>query len=215
MIRKLIRLPVETQIVLQHLACLGNIADLTTLSTVLESSPEQVQSALMGSVASRVHCASRGLLSVCPRSCPGSSLFTNTEKLRAETHLRIGRLLAARTPAGRREEMIFDIVNQLDRGAWLITSREERDQIAELNLIAGKRAKVSAAYALALKYFVAGSELLIDDPWERQRELSFGRLSISIYANRYSRLQRQRSCASGRRTLAILRGIRRTSRWVA
>ena len=69
--------------------------------------------------------------------------------------------------------MIFDIVNQLDRGASLITSREERDQIAELNLIAGKRAKASAAYASALKYFVAGSELLIDGPWERQRDLSF------------------------------------------
>src|SRR4029077_15621315 len=35
-------------------------------------------SSSMGSVASGVHCSSRGLLSVCPRSCPGSSLFTDT-----------------------------------------------------------------------------------------------------------------------------------------
>ena len=74
-------------------------------------------------------------------------------ELRAEAISRIGRLLAAHTPPEKREEAIFEIVNQLNRGAALITSREERDRIAELNLIAGKRAKVSTAYASALKYF--------------------------------------------------------------
>ncbi len=63
------------------------------------------------------------------------------EELRAEAHLRIGRLLAAHTPPEKREEAIFEIVNQLNRGAALITSRDEREQLAELNLIAGKRAK--------------------------------------------------------------------------
>ncbi len=58
--------------------------------------------------------------------------------MRAEAHLRIGRLLAAHIPAGKREEAIFEIVNQLDRGAALITSRDEREQLAELNLLAGQ-----------------------------------------------------------------------------
>jgi predicted ATPase len=54
-----------------------------------------------------------------------------------------------------------------------ITPRDEREQLAELNLIAGKRAKTSTAYASALKYLVAGAALLADDCWERRHELTF------------------------------------------
>ena len=48
------------------------------------------------------------------------------EERRGHAHLRIGRLLAAHTPPEKREEVIFEIVNQLNRGAALITSQEER-----------------------------------------------------------------------------------------
>ena len=92
---------------------------------------------------------------------------------RAQTHLRIGRLLAAHTPAEKQEEAIFEIVNQLDRGAALITSLDEREQLAQFNLIAGKRAKSSTAYATALNYFVTGGTLLTDDSWERRHQLAF------------------------------------------
>ena len=95
------------------------------------------------------------------------------EKSRAEAHLRIGRLLAAHTPPEKRDEAIFEIVNQLNRGAPLITSREEREQLAELNLAAGKRAKASSAYASALTYLTAGAALLPEDAWERRQELAF------------------------------------------
>ena len=68
----------------------------------------------------------------------------------------------------RLEEKIFEIVNQLDRGAALITSPEERERVAELNLMAGKRAKAATAYASALNYLAAGRALLAEDSWERQ-----------------------------------------------
>ena len=90
------------------------------------------------------------------------------EALRAAAHLRIGRLLTAHTPPEKREEAIFEIVNQLNRGAALITSQEEREQVAVLNLMAGKRAKASTAYAAALAYCAAGRAMLAEDGWEQQ-----------------------------------------------
>src|SRR5262249_60823345 len=42
MIAKLTRLPTQTQRALQELACLGNVAETSTLSTVLHLSREQV-----------------------------------------------------------------------------------------------------------------------------------------------------------------------------
>ena len=56
--------------------------------------------------------------------------------------------------------MIFEIVNQLNRkGNILMTDLEEleREQLAELNLMAGNRAKAATAYDLALRYLNAGA----------------------------------------------------------
>ena len=84
---------------------------------------------------------------------------------RVAAHLRIGRAMAAQTPLEKRELAIFEIVNQLNRGAELITEEVEREQLAALNSIAGKRAKASSAYASALTYLVGGAALLAEDSW--------------------------------------------------
>src|SRR4029077_4570736 len=95
------------------------------------------------------------------------------EELRDETHLRIGRQLAAHIPSEKRDEVIFDIVNQYNRGVALITSRDERELVAELNLLAGKRAKASTAYASALAYLAAARALLTEESWDHNYELIF------------------------------------------
>ena len=93
--------------------------------------------------------------------------------MRAEAHLRIGRLLAAYISPEKREEAIFEIVNQLNRGSHLITSAEEREGLAELNLIAGRRAKISTSYTSALSYLAAGRALLTQESWDNDYELIF------------------------------------------
>jgi PAS domain S-box-containing protein len=95
------------------------------------------------------------------------------EEQRGEMHLRIGRLLAALMTPEKREAAIFDIVNQLNRGSHLITSAEERKRVAEWDLSAGRRAKISTAYTSALSYLGAARALLTEESWDENYELIF------------------------------------------
>jgi serine/threonine protein kinase len=63
-------------------------------------------------------------------------------------HVKIGRLILDRTPKHELEEKIFEVVNHFNLGKDLITSQSEKDKLAEINLIAGKKAKASAAFRL-------------------------------------------------------------------
>src|SRR5206468_998536 len=86
---------------------------------------------------------------------------------------------SSHTPADKIEEGIFEIVNQLNRGRYLVTSIAERESIAELNLIAGRRAKNSTAYASALMYLRAGRGLLTNEVWNRNYDLVFSIESLT------------------------------------
>jgi PAS domain S-box-containing protein len=173
MIGKLHRLPVDTREALQSLACLGNSAAITTLALVHGTSTEEVDAHLWEAVRNSVIERRESGYRFIHDRVQEAAYSLIPEERRAPAHLRIGRLLAAHTPPEKREEAIFEIVNQLNRGAALITARDEREQLAELNLSAGKRAKASTAYASALSYLVAGAASLADDGWEPRPELMF------------------------------------------
>src|SRR5258706_7379824 len=152
MVGRLTRLPVQTQAALQQLACLGNVAEITMLSVVLGKSNDEVRSDLWDAVRLELVEHLEGSYKFIHDRVQEAAYSFIPERVRAEALLLIGRLLAAYTPAEKREEAVFEIVNQLNRGAALITSQDEREQLAELNLLAGQRAKASAAYASALTY---------------------------------------------------------------
>src|ERR1700756_2403673 len=173
MVGKLTRLPVETQTALQQLACLGNIAEIEILSFIHGTSLEQIHSDLWEAVRLELIVRLEGAYRFVHDRVQEAAYSLIPAHQRAGAHLRIGRLLVAHTPPEKREEAIFEIVNQLNRGAPLITARDESEQLAELNLIAGKRAEASTAYSSALTYLVAGAALLTEDSWERQHELAF------------------------------------------
>ncbi|MGB0388162.1 MAG: GAF domain-containing protein, partial [Ardenticatenaceae bacterium] len=89
-------------------------------------------------------------------------------------------LSAAEGSPVRAEERLFDLVNQLNKGRSLIESETEQDQLAELNLLAGQKAKAAAAYEAAFDYLQIGLELLcaadkdeqISSCWLRQYDLA-------------------------------------------
>ncbi len=73
-------------------------------------------------------------------------------------------------------EQLFEVANQFNRGAELLTHRYgtlEKVDVARLNLRTGRKAKASAAYASARTHFFSGIALLDERDWEDQHELKF------------------------------------------
>lgn len=108
------------------------------------------------------------------------SLIPDTQK--QETHFKIGQLLLQNLKPEERKENIFTLVNQLNYGVDIITSdfitsdlnpyEIKRYELAELNLIAGQKAKKAAAYEPAKRYLKVGLTLLTDNSWQNYYELT-------------------------------------------
>lgn len=94
------------------------------------------------------------------------------EEERKRLHLYVGRTILNNVTGGGRARRILDIVNHLNQAIELIDGRQERDELAALNLEAGRKAKASAAYGSVLKYLKTGIGLLGQEGWERQYELA-------------------------------------------
>ena len=173
MVGKLNRLPATTQDSLKQLACLGNSAEIAVLSMVYGESEETLHAALWEAVRAGLVSRSDDTYAFAHDRVHEAAYALVPAGERASEHLRIGRLLSSQTAEEEIEENIFEIVNQLNRGSALMTSHEERERVAEFNLIAGKRAKISTAYASALNYLSMGAALLTQESWERRYALTF------------------------------------------
>ena len=183
------KLPESTQISLKFAACIGAKFDLETLVIISGKSHVEVSSALWGALQ-------KGL--ILPQSNVYKFYVGNAEILHQQnqtsnyrflhdrvqqaaytfipdeekqiTHLSIGRLLLKSTAPEKLEEQIFEIVNQLNTGIDLITVPSEKENLAQLNLIAGRKAKRSTAYGPAVDYLATG--LSLSNSWQQQYELA-------------------------------------------
>ncbi|SED35510.1 trifunctional serine/threonine-protein kinase/ATP-binding protein/sensor histidine kinase [Bradyrhizobium erythrophlei] len=173
MVGKLSRLSIGAQKALQQLACLGNSADFAMLSLIYQGANEEMHSQLWEAVQTGFIFRSDDSYRFIHDRVQEAAYSLIPREKRAEEHLRIGMLMASHTSPEKLEECIFEIANQLNRGTHLISSIAEHERIAELNFIAGRRAKSSTAYASALYYLRAGRRFLTDETWDSNYDLIF------------------------------------------
>ena len=174
MIGKLRKLSDGTLRELRLAACIGSRFDLHTLALISGNPDDETRELLRESLwEGLVLRPEDSLYKFLHDRVQEAAYSLLPEEQRVGLHLRIGRLLLADTPEDRLKESIFEIVGHFSCGVALITSQAERERVAELNLVAGKRAKGSTAYVSALSYLAAGTALLAEDSWDRQYNLTF------------------------------------------
>jgi PAS domain S-box-containing protein len=93
------------------------------------------------------------------------SLLTAQESGRL--HIRIGRLMLDSTPPEHLDEHVCEISDHMNRGRSMLKGSTERVRLSELNLRAAKRSKSSVAFESALRYVMAGVDLLGNDGWQQ------------------------------------------------
>ncbi|MFN6465019.1 MAG: AAA family ATPase [Nostoc sp. DedVER02] len=193
--RNIRKLSLETQKVLKLAACIGNTFNLDVLAIVNEASSlttaAQLWSALQAGLILPLNQDYKIPLVFSQEESGGINLtdvkvdykFLHDrvqqaayslipDEQKKATHLKIGQLLLQNTTPSERKENIFALVNQLNYGTDLLISETEKYELAELNLIAGQRAKASTAHDSAIKYLQIGLGLLAEESWKSKYELT-------------------------------------------
>ncbi|GBF79610.1 trifunctional serine/threonine-protein kinase/ATP-binding protein/sensor histidine kinase [Aphanothece sacrum] len=183
----------ETQEVLKLAACIGNNFDLKTLSMVYNNSQIKTAEYLWDALKIGLIVPLKNNYKILGNYRESDSIpdtliinykFSHDRVQQAayslikpenqqEIHLKIGQILFEYISITKQEDKIFDMVNHLNIGHKLITNQSEQNKLATLNLIAGKKAKLSAAYTPALNYFQLGiKQLESQQTWKNQYELT-------------------------------------------
>ena len=168
---KLRRLPADTQYVLQRAACLGNKFGLQRLALICEQ--VKLEQSLAAALHEGLIVHSNGIGKFLHDRIQQAAYSLMPPEERSKTHLHIGRSLMANLTADELAESLFDVANQLNQGAFLLRERDDKAQVAQINLRAGTKAKGATAYVSACLYFAAGMALLEEGDWDERYELMY------------------------------------------
>ena len=111
---------VTTQDVLKEFACLGNVVDIAKLALVHGKTEQVTRAALWEAVRTGLVFHQESAYKFLHDRIHQAAYSLVPEEHRAEVHLRIGRALLADMTADKLDEHLFDVANQLNRGARLL-----------------------------------------------------------------------------------------------
>jgi PAS domain S-box-containing protein len=172
MVRRLERLALPVQAVLRRAACIGNQFDLSTLATLAGQPEAATETLLLEALQEQLIIAVGPTYAFAHDRIQEAAASLVPAQEQAAMHYQIGRLRLQQTDPGELSEQIFEIVDHLNLGAALVATPEERLHLAQLNLIAGQRARSAAAFEAALTYLTQGMQLSGPASWQTEYELA-------------------------------------------
>ncbi|MBI5895301.1 MAG: AAA family ATPase [Desulfobacterales bacterium] len=187
-------LPEVTLEVLQAAACIGHSLDVALLADILDRElpdiRQSIQTALeAGLLRDRGEGSPREDSDQDNRSDGGEQdrqvplEFAHDQIVQAiyqtipaeqarRLHWAVGKAMVRRNSSETTQSEIFDIVHHFRRGVDRAVPREEKNELARLNLLAGKKAMDRASFETALTYLRAAAEFLPGDSWRTHYEMT-------------------------------------------
>jgi predicted ATPase/tRNA A-37 threonylcarbamoyl transferase component Bud32 len=165
-------LPKEIKNILSQAACIGNRFDLSTLTQLSGLGEDEVSAILTVSLSGQYVYTSGSSCEFVHDQVYQAAYTMLDAKSRTKQHLEIGRLLLDKTEESELEERIFDILTHYNQGANLLTDPAERLELVRLNLVAGRKARLAAAFAASAEYLKQGLTLLGEGTWRDHYRLT-------------------------------------------
>ncbi len=181
-------LPKEALEVIKLCSCVGSRFDAETAAVILEKPMDRILG-VMETLAEEGFFARKNSFYAFHHDRVQEAAYSLVpDDERQKCHYRVGSLELARTPEEQLYRKVFYIADQLNKGRRFVRQGGESRRLAELNLMAGVKAKAAAAYDAALKYLHAGRELLLPEVWKTDYRLAYElhmELMECLYLARY------------------------------
>ncbi len=181
---KIKELPANQRAYLMTAACIGSSFSRVLLSGALCAQDRATGASLKGLVATGMLVQENGEYHFIHDRIQEAAYQAMTPAIRINTHYLIGKILYEQMINDGIMENLFNTVDQLNRAVELMDERE-RVELADLNCLAGKKAKRHASIDMSLKYLRFAYDLLSDssenpegkkittDVWEKYYHLSY------------------------------------------
>lgn len=175
MASKVRKVSLEEQQILKLVACLGGTVSYSDLSKISDISLDNLNQLLYKIYREGllVPVENHKLRFSHDRIQQAVYELLNTDE-KSNIHLQIGEVLMEGKSDEELEESLFDIIGQFNAAISLIQQFQpsRKQEICQLNIRAGKKARNNSAFLPALEYFQTAENLLPEDHWQQNYDLS-------------------------------------------
>ncbi|MBN2159859.1 MAG: AAA family ATPase [Spirochaetes bacterium] len=173
MIERISRMRNESREILKIAAIIGNRFSPEVLSEVCDRPVNDVIIDLNESIQNELIISSPPGYAFSHDRIHESVLSITPVGERRVLNYRIGKSLIRNQAVVEAPEKVFAIVDYFNQSLELVTDPEERREVVQMNMTAAARAKLTSAYASAVKYLDCAAALLPEKVWEKKYELAF------------------------------------------
>lgn len=193
MLNKLADLPEETQTLMKYASCIGNRFTIETLNVISGKTAEEIGVALWPAMQQElILTLSHGYKRVDAMSHENLAVLLSKEITyqfvhdriqqavyqslsdaeKAETHIKIARLLMEKEPEQAKRERLFEVTDHYNQSHSLLTA-QEKNLVIKLNYESALRSLNANAYQPMMNYLHAAMELMDESYWVSQYDLAF------------------------------------------